>query len=110
MHRATLSTSSTDDIITTGEIAQARVGGEGFQDLVAVHLRHLDVEQDQVHPALPEGVESLAPVLGERDGVPELLQRPPEEQPVHAVVVDHQEGAGLRATRGGHVGAPPAHG
>ena len=92
------------------DVAEARVGGERLQRLVAVHLGHLDVQQDQIDAALAQRLQGLAPVLGEGDRVAELLQRAPEEQPVHPVVVDHQEVAGRRVTRGGHVGALPARG
>ena len=50
------------------------------------------------------------PFSAKRHRVPELLERAPEEQPVDPVVVDDEEIAGLRATRRGHVEAPPARG
>ena len=80
------------------EVAEARVRGQGLQHLVAVHLGHLDVEQDQIDRALAQDTQGLDPVLGERDRVPQLLERAPEEQPVHPVVIHHQEvaGRGLR--------------
>ena len=83
------------------DVAEARVGGEGLQRLVAVHLGHLDVEQHQVdRGAARSASRACAPVLGERDRVAELLERAPEEQPVHPVVVDDQEVAGRRRYAG----------
>src|SRR5262249_13034621 len=64
--------------------------GEHF---VAVDLGHLDVEQHQIEAALLEEVESLPSVLGELDGVALLLESPPEQELVHAVVVDDQDSA-----------------
>ena len=105
MQRATLSTSSTEDIMTTGHVAQARVGGERRQHLVAVHLRHLDVEQDQVDGALAGATSSASrPFSAKVTVCPSCSRARPEEQAVHPVVVDDEEVAGLGVTRRGHVG------
>ena len=55
----------------TGISRRSRVAGELLQHLVAVHLRHLDVEQDQVKGLGCAAVSSAcAAVLGHRHGVP----------------------------------------
>jgi hypothetical protein len=70
MHRATLSTSTAD--IMARDVPQARVAGEGLQHLVAVHLRHhVDSTRSTRRFA---GLQRLAAVLGEGDGVAELLE------------------------------------
>ena len=74
------------------EVPQARVGREGGQHLVAVHLRHLDVEQDQVDRALGAALTRASrPFSAERHGVPELLEGAAEQEAVDPVVVDDEE-------------------
>ena len=53
------------------------------EHLVAVELRHQDVEQQQVEALPAQQVERLAAVLGEDDRVPLLLQTAAEQEPVH---------------------------
>src|SRR5262249_51987974 len=73
-------------------------------------LRHLDIEEDQVVGSAAQRVERLTSVLGKRDLVPELLERPGDQQPVDAVIVDDQEVALLGVTIRTHARAPGAPG
>src|SRR5436190_11048865 len=66
------------------------------QDLVAVELGHLDVEQDQVEVALAQEVERLAAVLRKHNRVTLLLDAAAEQKAVHRVVVHDQDGSGGR--------------
>ena len=70
---------------------------------VAVELGHQDVEQQHVEPPLPEQLERLAPVLGEDDRVPFLLEAAAEQESVHPVVVGDEDRA--RRDESAHVGA-----
>jgi hypothetical protein len=76
-----------------------RVGREGGERLVTIHLGHLDVEEHQIHAALPQRFQCLAPVLREGHRVAELLERPAQEQAVHPVVVHDQEAVRGRVSR-----------
>jgi hypothetical protein len=80
------------------DVAELGIRRQGGQRLIAVHLGHLDVEQDQVDPALPERLQSFLAVLGEAHGVAQLLEGAAKEQPVHPVVVDDEKGSGQRVT------------
>jgi hypothetical protein len=90
------------------DVAKARVGRERRQHLVAVHLGHLDVEQDQIGTPLRQRFERRATVFREGDAVSELFQGASEQEPIDPVVVDHQQIPGGEATRRDHVGAPRA--
>lgn len=74
-----------------GNVAQLAVGLERLQRLVAVHLRHFDVEQHQIDRVVAQDLERLPSVLGKADPVLELFEELGDEQPVDAVVVHHED-------------------
>ena len=60
MQRMTASVSLSPEIMITGMRVPALVGLEPLQHLDAVHVRHQQIEEDQVEVALVEDVERLA--------------------------------------------------
>jgi hypothetical protein len=80
--------------------AERLVPLERLEDLVAVHLGHHDVQQDQVEGPGPDPVQRLDPALGGVHRVAEPLQPPRQQVAVRLVVVDDQQRAG--AARGEH--------
>ncbi len=80
----------------TGTWTQRGVALHGLQDLVAVHLRHQDVEQHEVEGLPSHPVESLAPVRRAGHRRPLALQPALQHVPVHLVVVDDEDAAPRR--------------
>src|SRR5262245_24109450 len=78
-----------------------RVGLQLRENLVAVELGHLYVQQNQVEVPLAQQVECLAAVSGKGDRVPLLLHAAAEQEPVHRVVFDDEDRSG-RGARGVH--------
>jgi len=69
----------------------------------AIHLRHLDVHQDQVYDFLIQQREHLAAVTGHQDGVPALPQNTRGHGLIDRVVFGEQAGSRCRmARRGSH--------
>ncbi len=100
MQRTTLSSSSTDEMTMTGRW-RGRVGGlDPAERLVAVHLRHLEVEQDDVDARRAFGLEQVhrhPAVLGLDDLVALGLEGAREDGPVEPRVVDDEDAAVLVA-------------
>ncbi len=71
------------------DIAGRRFGLERGARLEAVHLRHVDVHEDEVGGREKRGVHPLAAGRRELDLVPEALERLTEQLPVRTVVVDY---------------------
>jgi hypothetical protein len=61
MQRTTLSISSRAEIMITGEMAQVGIALELLEDLVAVHLRHQDVQEHEVERLRPQPLQRLRP-------------------------------------------------
>ena len=85
-----------------GHVAQVRVGDDLFEDLEAVHLRHLDVEQDEVEGLAPQPVEGDPSVLGKLDAMALRLDAAGEQEPVHLVVVDNEQSRAAFSHAPGH--------
>ena len=68
---------------------------EGLEDLHAVPLRHLDVEQDEVDAALARARERLVAVDGLLDGVALELEDLAERAPDGGLVVGDEDGRGI---------------
>ena len=77
-------------------MAQVGVALELLQDLVAVHLRHQDVQEHEVEGLGPQPLEGLAPVLGGERRVALAHQTPRDHVAVDLVVVHHQDAPALR--------------
>ena len=67
MQRTTLSSSATAEIMITGMCRRRVVGLQALEHLVAVHLGHHDVEQDQIERPARDQLERLAAVGRDRD-------------------------------------------
>ena len=76
---------------TTGMSLVKGVGLEALADLVAVHGRHHDVEQDKVRVFSGPEIQCLAAVGG-TDDVALRAQDGLDEIDVETLVVDHQDG------------------
>ena len=75
----------------TGRSRSCGSAVELLEHLEAVHLRHLDVEQQQVERLASQHLQRDAAVLGERDAMPQQLEAARQQQPVDLVVVDDQQ-------------------
>ena len=69
------------------------IGIQLFQHLIAVHLRHFNIEQDQIKRLILHHFQSLTAILRKRDLVPLLFQATGQHQPVHAVVINDKDRA-----------------
>src|SRR5262249_4960996 len=69
---------------------RARLADAG-QDLEAAHLRHHDVEQDEVHARPAQDLEGFLPAPHHLDPVARALETPREELAIRRVVIDHEE-------------------
>jgi hypothetical protein len=67
------------------------VVAQALEDLIAVELRHHDVEQHHVERRCRQALECLASVHGRRHRVPLALEPPHEQVAVGLVVVDDQD-------------------
>ena len=74
------------------------LGLEGLQDLHAVHLRHLDVEEDEVRRLPLDHLEGGLAVGGQQALVPFVLEDHAQRGADGLLVVDHED-LGLRAHR-----------
>src|SRR6266566_4158945 len=76
------------------DVAQAGVGLELFEHLVAVHFGHLHVQQHQVIGFGLEFFQRLSSVFGQAGPIAEFGNVAGEHDAIHAVVVHDQEGVG----------------
>ena len=68
-----------------------RHGPELLQDLEPVHLRHHQIQDDEVRPGLGEGRQGLGAAWGRLDRVPLFLQDGADMQDRHRIVLHHQD-------------------
>ena len=102
MQRTTLSSSSTGGDDDDRQV-RGRLGGlDPAERLVAVHLGHLEVEQDDVDARRALGLEQVhgrPAVLGLDDLVALRLERAREDGPIEPRVVDDEDAAVLARSR-----------
>src|SRR4029077_973915 len=63
-----------------------------LEEVVAVHHRHIPVEQHRIRHCAAALLEGLLSVLGFRDLEVEAFKNPPRHLPDDARIVDHQTG------------------
>ena len=89
------------------QVAQLRVGLQLLEHLEAVHLGHLDVEQQQVEAARARSISSATrPFSAQRDAMALQLQAARQQQAVDLVVVDDQQARAV-LSHGAAPSAPP---
>ena len=76
--------------------ARLRISNE---ELEAVHLRHHEIEHDDVGPRLASRASAIRPFSASRHLPPVLLEREPHATPHRLVVVDQQDLAADRRRR-----------
>ena len=75
-----------------GTSRQRKVRFDMFEHFVAVHVRHHDVEQDQVERLSLQALQRLAPVVGSREVLIALpVQTARQRVTIVLVIVDDQE-------------------
>src|ERR1700722_11462291 len=70
--------------------ALARLAAKPLRDLPAVHLRHRDVEQDEVRACLFDDLQALATAAGARHDEAERLEQIVDQLALHRVVIHDQ--------------------
>jgi len=72
-------------------VAEAEIAADPFRDLVPIHLRHADVQEDDVRPVPPRGIESSRAIVCRPDVVTVVAQEVRECLRRVDVVVDDED-------------------
>ena len=71
------------------------IGFEVFADLVSVHLRHIDVQQDQVRGIAPRRQQRQLAAGNRSDFIPAVLEHAGQHLEIGRGVVHYQDAGGL---------------
>src|SRR5258708_4678481 len=69
-------------------IAECRITLEHLEEFEPVHLRHHEIEQDQIRSAFPKSLESLSTILGFNDAPALAGERRRQQSPCPLVILD----------------------